>query len=1650
MRKLTPAALALLSAATLVGPSAGLAQRAQPTADSVAAADAPNGVYVRDSAVAQEKLALAQRMERLKEWDKSADVYQEVLTQYAGRLTPSGTDSRNRVNRYTNVQQSVQDKLSKWPAEGRAVYVARFGPAADALLAKALKPDGSADDAALHQVLSTYFITPAAKTAGLRLAADYFEAGEFSAAAWVGQRLLDQHPDLGADRAPLAFRTALAQHLAGNAAAADALLAHLKTSAPNAAATVAGAANTDLATALATDLKTAPPAAAALSPDSWPMPFGDPARDRIPPDANALGLARLYGVDLKPSTPKAVPANNVAELQSQRHAAADQGVNTGILPAVDGGQLFFQDNARVYALDLESGLPLPGWSVTYPDTNGTYAIDAWSTPPGRTLAVALTGDSVLALLGQPDQIAAQLTGASGDGEKQLACLDRATGKKKWAARLDNLPVAKEDLGLKNLEMVGSPLPLPDVGGGRVYVLARGSTNGQFQDSYLVCFNLADGSFQWAAYLASSAIVRNDFQPDDGPSSDGGGHLAYAGGRVYACTNLGGVAAVDAYGGTIDWLALYPRPEPDVQRRFMPGRRRFTPMPDAYKANPVVVEGGRVFVLPDDGTDALVLDAATGAELKRIDLGALDGGSGPMQRDQPETLLAVDGERLVVASDSRVYVVNWPAYKPGADRIDYLFGVNAGYFEPGETGPNSGAIRGRAFVTDTAIYTPTVGGLKKLTLKAAREEDLAGGAWAEGEGPGNVLVLGGRQSGYLIVAGPNRVSLYTDPTTIRKKLDAAVAAAPAEAGPRLKYAEVMFTSGQPSVAADKLDEAAKVLGKGTSAADARHRLFDDALTFAGKLLARGNKGQDQAKEAESLVPRLIELAAGAASGPREQVEWRLAKSARLADLGQPRPSADLLQEVLDKPETREVPLPAGPAGSVAEAAIYKLVDRYGQSVVDPLNTRAAAALAAARPTTSPSTQPATEPATRPAELNAALLDVAAVYPYSPAAVDALSAAAEMDESAGLRREATQVLRRLFAKNLKTDRRAKVLEALARNYLAMPGRHEVALARLAKAADLEPAAKLDRPLLLPDGEALKGDTLGTALATLQGRQSQLAEAALPNLHLPPGALKGGDPMADPFAEPVKIADRVSTLIPPTAGVPRNDRAVTYSPGPGAGLTAWVPGETAPRFTAPLAFQPDGVAWTDAGLLAWDGGSVALVDDDKSPGKILWTLTPADLPDAGKDDGSGGEKLPDLGGAVAGLGGSNGANLDQQALQNLPQNVRQRVAQLQMQNRQVSGRVVVQINGRLVVNQMANVPDVQTAPADGAADGPSQVAAVVPTSDLAVLATTDGRLAAVSLDTGKVVWQRTLADRAPARLFATDVFVVAHYAGQTSARTVALDALDGRPTLARDFPAGSPGPTNLALAPGGTLVWLLPDRVSVKDLFDADPKVTREQRVRGRNGLPPFQFSTEPSQLVVTDGKILAVSDVMPADNPSPTQRVLVFNLADASAVKIDAPQLGKKVDLEYNPAVPKGATGVGLRAVGSRFYVVGEQSLVGYDLDRPGEFWSRFIDPRPENRTALAEVASDNVLLIDVPAAGAALTPAANLAEVGRPHSSTMMRVNTYSRDRTAEGTETGQARQWHDVTDRAGIVLDQWQATDGGLFYLTADRVLHFLPGAGGK
>src|SRR5687767_9086707 len=69
--------------------------------------DPAQGVYVRDSAIASDKFELGKRMERLKEWHKSADVYQEILKTYKDRVVPTDNDGMKAPTRYASVRQAV-------------------------------------------------------------------------------------------------------------------------------------------------------------------------------------------------------------------------------------------------------------------------------------------------------------------------------------------------------------------------------------------------------------------------------------------------------------------------------------------------------------------------------------------------------------------------------------------------------------------------------------------------------------------------------------------------------------------------------------------------------------------------------------------------------------------------------------------------------------------------------------------------------------------------------------------------------------------------------------------------------------------------------------------------------------------------------------------------------------------------------------------------------------------------------------------------------------------------------------------------------------------------------------------------------------------------------------------------------------------------------------------------------------------------------------------------------------------------------------------------------------------------------------------------------------------------------------------------------
>jgi outer membrane protein assembly factor BamB len=173
-------------------------------------------------------------------------------------------------------------------------------------------------------------------------------------------------------------------------------------------------------------------------------------------------------------------------------------------------------------------------------------------------ALALTDDSVLGVMGQID-LASVIAGLNlPQRDTRLVCLDRRSGKEKWVVRPGQLPGET----LQTIDFSGSPIVVND----SVFITGHSTAGVQFQDCYLLCFDLANGHFRFASYIASANSGSAIFDGDLGGLTQDAPQLAYSSGRVFVLSNLGALAAVDAYDGTIVWLNLYPRQQNNEMAR----------------------------------------------------------------------------------------------------------------------------------------------------------------------------------------------------------------------------------------------------------------------------------------------------------------------------------------------------------------------------------------------------------------------------------------------------------------------------------------------------------------------------------------------------------------------------------------------------------------------------------------------------------------------------------------------------------------------------------------------------------------------------------------------------------------------------------------------------------------------------------------------------------------------------------------------------------------------------------------------------------------------------------------------------------------------------------------------------------------------------
>lgn len=1597
--------------------------------DSVSGMEPLGGVYVHDSAIALDKMALAQRLERLQEWTKSSEIYQEITEKYRDRVVPSHVDDQGVIDQYTSVLTLVNEHLRAWPAEGLNVYRARYELTAQNLVAQA-----SGDDLGpLHEAFSRYFLTDSGKTAGLKLIDAYFEQGDFSAAAWIGQQLL-LHPSLAGQRPMVVFRVGLAAHMSQETDLAQAALSELQNKYPAAVGTVGGR-DVVLAKELADDFSRITPSTYARAGggegaeqvDSWPMPGGDATRGKISISTARPG-AKLYSVDISQ------PAwNNIADPSlRQRLASQDQtwrreGAALGIVPACDRGELFFQDNSQVYALNLEDGSPLPQWVHTYPASQGRYVVpNAAILPTWHDLSLTLTDSAVLAVMDLPDPLS-QVSGMASSQGGRLVCLDRASGKANWTFSATDLA----DPNLQDLVLGGSPL----VEGNNVYLAARAAKGTGYEDCYVLCLDLSSGAYRWSCYIASAASSQPlimDPNRNMVPAADAPTHLAYAGGRIFVSTDLGAVAAVDAFSGTIAWLDVYREADEAVSPNmamgmrmpfgFNPGDDMDTPIaPEPWTIGAPIVRDGNVFILPSDGKYILIYDAGSGRVINKLAkdrccftysdvgaedtslyepnqlLGVLDGVSiNDQGTDRPQDL-------LIVATPNRVCAIKWRQYD-AADPRAAIAWASMPYREhaPGHT------IRGHTFITADSVYIPAAWALCRVALHNGQivETYPAGvdASWPDGEGPGNVIVCGD----HVVVAGDQHVSVYSDLTLARAKLDQLVSAAPTDPMVRLRYAEVMFLANRPDLAMAKLDEAIGLLGDEPES-KATQRAVNDALNFA-TTLAR-NDGDAR------IVNGLFDRASRLVGTAEQQVDLLMARASYAHAKHDLAAAIKFYQDILARPELRNAPAPSEQpsdqasisptddqdaplqAGQAAEAQVAAILSEPGgPAAYQPFEQAAKAETAAAG-----------------AALDAnRLLAVALMYPNSTAAPQARLAAADTFESKGQAIEATRVLRQIYREHPAS--KSLILQALARNYAKIPGRLEAAASRLAAAARLDPGGVLVKPMTLPDGNVLSNVTLSQAtdvLRTLVAKNAMRA-ADFPTFGLPSHAAEQSyyahnQRPLPPLMAGANQIDNVGKLLVPARAFSRGDRVVTWTSG--IGLSIYPIQESVPLgIDADIQDEPRGVAWVNNGanLLVWTDDLALLVAG--KDGQTQWRLPLASLPETAA--------LPRAT-PVAPLNPVI-APMDQLA-----------------RRRFLRQRLLLGRNPRIFVRGGMVMPGVRLnnpPPPEAASPGGEETFTnLLPVGDVVLAWTSTGRVAAIDLSGGGILWQTRVAGHAIDRLVANGDFTVIMAADETAVQLVVLDTSSGQ-MLARKAVAPddvSQCPINLALGDDDTLVCSLCDRLVMYDLSEIGTDRTLDQTGVQTPASPDkpylFQGMTQPDQLLIHAGQVLALCDSGTSLRGYFAEKA---ELREYLRTDSDGPIVVQMI-------LPTGEGDNQTQLLlGDRYvYAWGPRSIVAYNLEHPEVGWGpRYMDNF--GTTSQIWLGKDYLLIFNAPASEAKTAGGAS-------------RWWIYAFSRAIAGekpvpTESGVwVYQWR-FSEPRGVIA--WQGVDGGFCYLGGDHKLRMLLG----
>jgi len=161
--------------------------------------------------------------------------------------------------------------------------------------------------------------------------------------------------------------------------------------------------------------------------------------------------------------------------------------------------------------------------------------------------------------------------------------------------------------------------------------------------YVACFDLVTGEPLWTTQLVSGQRELNMFARAEREFS--APPVRIEADRVVVLTQLGAVATLDLFSGSILWETLYDQIVPPARSSFSAQRIK-----NYWRNAPPVVADGVIVVTPFDSRELLGLDLETGETLWSIRYSEVDELAGPYRNDV---------DLLLGADEHTVYLGGWP-------------------------------------------------------------------------------------------------------------------------------------------------------------------------------------------------------------------------------------------------------------------------------------------------------------------------------------------------------------------------------------------------------------------------------------------------------------------------------------------------------------------------------------------------------------------------------------------------------------------------------------------------------------------------------------------------------------------------------------------------------------------------------------------------------------------------------------------------------------------------------------------------------------------------------------------------------------------------------------------------------------------------------